>query len=123
MQDRKASSITIEVVDGIVVVDHHGVIHQQDTEDTLSRVREIAAAAQTHRLLLDFSDASMPDYHAITVSHGDHALDSGLARYRIALVGRDGDPMVTFMETVGINRGVAARAFSSRTAAMPWLKG
>jgi len=115
------SEILVDVRDGIVFVKHHGVIDVRENDDTLARILRTASEAQSTRLLFDYTEASMPNYHTISVEYGNRALAIGLARFRIALVGRSGDPMLTFMETVAINRGVAARSFATQAAAVAWL--
>jgi hypothetical protein len=116
-----SSGIAVEVRDGIVFVTHHGVIDARDNDETLGHILRTAFEAQSTRLLFDFTDATMPNYHTISVEYGNQAVAIGLARFRIALVGRSGDPMLTFMETVAINRGVSARSFAIREAAIEWL--
>ena len=105
-----------------MVVVEAGPVDMRRSEEVLGRAVSLAAGAGTHFLLFDLTEARMPDYHAIAVAHGDHAADSGIARFRIALVGRPGCPMLAFFETVGINRGVTTRSFTSRDEAKRWLK-
>ena len=108
--------------DGIVVAIARGAVDMRRSEEVLARALALGIEAGTLFLLFDLTEARMPDYHAIAVAHGDHVAESGVARFRIALVGRAGDPMLTFFETVGINRGVTTRSFASRSEAKAWLR-
>lgn len=109
--------------DNVVVVVERGAVDMARSEDVLGRAVRTAMEAGTLNLLFDLTAARIPDYHSIAVAHGDQAADSGITKFRIALVGRAGDPMLAFFETVGINRGVTTRTFAGREEAKRWLKG
>ncbi|HYC35567.1 MAG TPA: hypothetical protein VEC19_04040 [Usitatibacter sp.] len=47
---------------------------------------------------------------------------SGIAAYRVAVLGRPEDPMLPFIEDAAINRGLTARAFVSEPEALAWLR-
>ena len=120
---RETPGTEVFLEDGVVVVVEHGAVDMARSEDVLGQAVRMAMEAGTLHLVFDLTDARIPDYHAIAVAHGDQAADTGIARFRIALVGRPGDPMLTFFETVGINRGVTTRSFATRDEAKRWLKG
>ena len=86
MTSPSPSEILVDVRDGIVFVKHHGVIDVRENDDTLARILRTASEAQSTRLLFDYTEASMPNYHTISVEYGNRALAIGLARFRIALV-------------------------------------
>ena len=101
----------------------HGDADYVFTQVVAAEAMRAAAEAGTWWLIFDFMDARVLDYHTVAVEHGNQAVQTGLARYRIALVGRPGDPMLLFFETVGINRGVATKSFATREEAKKWLRG
>ena len=116
-------SFEIRVDEGVVVVVEHGDPDYAFTQKVAQQAMQAAHEAHTWWLLFDFSDARVIDYHTVAVEHGNHAVETGLAKYRIALVGSPGDPMLLFFETVGLNRGVATNSFATRDEAKRWLRG
>ena len=120
---RETPGTEVFVEDGVVVVVERGAVDMARSEIVLGRAMQMGVEAGTSLLLFDLGEARIPDYHSIAVAHGDQAADSGIARFRVALVGRSGDPMLAFFETVGINRGVTTRTFAGREEAKRWLKG
>lgn len=113
----------IHVEDGIVAVLQRGDFDYALTQKVAAEAMAAAHAARTWWMMFDFHGARVLDYHAVAVEHGNHAVETGLARYRIALVGRPGDPMLLFFETVGVNRGVSTRSFATHDEAKRWLRG
>jgi len=101
----------------------HGDADYAFTQEVAAQAMRTANEVGTWWLIFDFLDARVIDYHTVAVEHGNNAVESGLARYRIALVGRSGDPMLLFFETVGLNRGVATKSFATRDEAKRWLRG
>ena len=120
---RPAARYEVHVEDGIVIVVEHGDVDYAFTQVVAAEAMRAAHAAGTWWLLFDFCDARVIDYHTVAVGHGNTAVETGLARYRIALVGRPADPMLVFFETVGLNRGVATKSFATRDEAKRWLRG
>lgn len=116
-------SFDIRVDEGVVLVVQHGNPNYAFTQEVARQAMQAAIEAGTWWLLFDFADARVIDYHSVAVEHGNRAVETGLARYRIALVGREGDPMLLFFETVGLNRGVATKSFATREDAKRWLRG
>ena len=113
----------VVATDGVVIAVEHGDADYAFTQVVAAEAMRAAAAAGTWWLIFDFADARVIDYHTVAVGHGDSAMETGLARYRIALVGRPADPMLVFFETVGLNRGVATKSFATRDEAKRWLRG
>lgn len=105
------------------MVDERGELDLAFTRRVAAEAVQKAHAAGTWWLLFDFTHATARDYHTLAVEHGDHAMETGLARFRIALVGRPGDRMLAFFETVGLNRGVTTKSFTTREDAKRWLGG
>ena len=120
---RKKATWDVHVEDGVVAISQRGDFDYALTQRVAAEAMAAAHAAHTWWLMFDFFEARVLDYHMVAVEHGNHAVETGLARYRIALVGREGDPMLLFFETVGLNRGVTTKSFATREEAKKWLRG
>ena len=113
----------IHVEDGVIAISQRGEFDYALSQKVVAEAMAAAHEARTWWLMFDFHEARVIDYHTVAVEHGNHAVETGLARYRIAFVGPHGDPMLLFFETVGLNRGVATKSFATREEAKRWLRG
>lgn len=81
-----------------------------------------AAKAKSNLLLLDITGAEYRDYHAKAMEHARKASKTGVMKFCIAILGKEGDPKLSYLENVAINRGIRARAFTRESDAIAWLK-
>ena len=115
-------SIEISIENGLVRATVKGDV-EPDSPHAIEIAMGVAAKAQIYHLLFDIRDARYTDYHAMTMQHARDVATSGISRYRIAVVGHEGDPKLAFFENVANNRGVRLKTFTSTDAAATWLRG
>ena len=80
--------------------------------------------ARTHgakNVLFDIRESVSDDFHTRIVKLAAEAPTTGISAYRIAILGLADDPRLRFIEDVAINRGIRARSFTDRAAAVAWL--
>lgn len=81
-----------------------------------------AMREHTELLLFDITQAEYRDYHAPAIEQARTASRKGIIKFRIAILGRDGDPKLSYFENVAVNRGIRARAFTLEHDAAAWLQ-
>ena len=81
-----------------------------------------ATQAGSKLVLFDITRAHSRSYHALAIEHARRARDSGVIKYRIAILGKPGDEKLSYFENVAINRGIRARSFTAERDALAWLK-
>ncbi len=73
-------------------------------------------------ILFDVREAVTGDYRSHTVNIAEVVMRTlPIWRYRIAVVGNAGDPLLQFVETVGANRNIRVASFTELEAARKWL--
>ena len=106
----------------VVVVTEQGLARFEDVEQAL--VAAISAAGDSgKKILFDHRLADISNYYGYIVRHAETALRIGLdATFRVALLGTpEQDDILSFMVTVGRNRGWNSRCFSDLDEALAWL--
>lgn len=115
-------NIHVSVKDGVVRVALRGEVAHSGS----ARALKLAGAAATHAgsklVILDVTRAHSRSYHAVAMEHARRAHEAGAIQYRIAILGKPGDPKLSFLENVAINRGLRARSFTAEPDAIAWLK-
>jgi ABC-type sugar transport system substrate-binding protein len=118
------SKVTAEVrvAEGIVRVEVRGVVTEPNGADAIGAAVRAAREAGTTLILFDIRALQHSGYHASVVQRADNAAVSGIAAFRVAILGEVGSPLLGFIETVASNRGLRARCFTEEAGAMRWLK-
>jgi hypothetical protein len=108
-----------------VELTYSGVVDRADLEASYVSTFELASASDTWHVLCDLSEVtgghSLFDLYALVTAVSTLGLGN---RFREALLVIDHPEVVErahFWETASVNRGVAARAFTDRDAALAWL--
>ena len=73
-------------------------------------------------ILFDIRESVSDDFHTRVVKLAAEAPTLGIDAYRIAVLGHPADPRLPFIEDVAADRGIRARTFSDRGAAVAWLQ-
>jgi hypothetical protein len=112
----------IRLVGGVVVVTEQGLALFEDVEQALAAA--ISAARDSgKKILFDHRLADVANYYGYIVRHAETAMRIGLDNtFRVALLGTpDQDDVLSFMVTVGRNRGWNSRCFLDFNEALEWL--
>ena len=115
-------NIHVSVEDGVVRVALRGEVAQSASTQAISLAGVTATQAGSKLVLVDITRAHYRAYHAMAVEHTRRAHESGVTKYRIAILGKPGDAKLTYFENVAINRGIRARSFTAERDAIAWLK-
>ena len=107
---------------GFVRVTLHGEIDWAASERGVAGAVRRAREAGVGSILFDMRDAVHPSYHGLVLRQAANATASGIASFRVAVLGRHDDPMLPFLEDVAVNRGLRARAFYAEAHALDWLR-
>ena len=115
-------NIHVSVEDGVVRVALRGEVAPSGSTRAISLAGAAATQAGSKLVLFDITRAHYRSYHALAVEHARHAHETGVMKYRIAILGKPGDVKLSFFENVAINRGIRARSFTAERDALDWLK-
>jgi hypothetical protein len=119
---RDEGKVETTVREGVVWVRLDGVVLFQTTLAAMRAAADGARAHGTDRIIFDIRAGSYPGFEASALESARHAANVGLgAALRIAILGREGDPKLPFIESVAANRGAQARAFSDEAQAVAWI--
>ncbi len=119
-----ATDIQITVERGITRVVYRGDVSFNVTTEMIRNVGRVAKENHSSLLLFDIREAGEAPYHANAIKHTELAPSLGVDRgYRMAFLGRDGDPRLEYIETVTINRGFRTKSFTDEAEAIAWLRG
>jgi hypothetical protein len=113
-------SISVAIENGVVKATVKGDIEPRRSPHAIDLAMGVASKAHIDRLLFDIRDARYKEYHVMAMRH---AQQSGIHRFRIAVVGNEGDPKLAYFENVARNRGIRLKSFTSPEAASRWLRG
>jgi hypothetical protein len=113
--------IDVSVVNGIVRAVIKGEMEPTRGTRAIALAAGVAADAKSNLLLLDITGAEYRDFHAKAMEHAQNASATGVMKFCIAILGKDGDPKLAYLENVAINRGIRARAFTRESDAIAWL--
>ena len=119
-----ALKLGINAADGYVLVEHYGVT---DVNESIQAGQEALNLVMEHNLLKVFIDVtgivgmlSIIDLFRSTKYHAEHAS----IKPKAVLYGRpDQKQELSFIETVGVNRGMFIKTFTGRDEALAWLLG
>jgi hypothetical protein len=98
-----------------------GTPPEQGSVHALTTALQAAKENGCHAILFDIRRASDADFHSSVMRHAQAATDLGMGKYRIALVGTPGSPLLKFIEDVSVNRGLPVKCFTDEAEAMKWL--
>ena len=112
---------TVSVEGTIVRVVLKGEVTEALSAAAVAQAVQAASKAGSARVLFDIRAATHPGYHASVLKRADEAPASGIARFRVAILGEAGNPMLEFIADVANNRGVMARCFTVGAQAIAWL--
>ena len=120
----RASQSTLEakVVDGIARVEVRGVVTEPASADAVAAAVRTARDAGSSLILFDIRSLQHPGYHASVLRRADNAAASGIASFRVAILGEAGSDLLAFIGDVASNRGLRARCFTDEAAALRWLR-
>ena len=115
--------IHISVKQGVIRAVYSGDADFGVTTEMLRKVARISSESQSKLLLLDIREVEDRQYHVDAIRHAEQAPELGIDQtFRIALLRSRNDPMLQYIETVAINRGFRAKAFTDESEALAWLK-
>lgn len=114
--------IHVSVENGIVRAVIKGEMGSTRGTRAIALAAGAAAEAKSNLLLLDITGAEYRDYHAKAMEHARKASEIGVMKFCIAILGKEGDPKLGYLENVAINRGIRARAFTRESEAIAWLQ-
>lgn len=112
----------IDVLGDVLRLEVDGVVAERRSMDAVASAVEAARKNGCPCILFDIRKANHPDYHASVVRRADAAVATGITKFRIAILGTSGSPLLAFIENVAMNRGLPARCFTEESAAMRWLR-
>lgn len=112
----------VAVKDGIVHITVRGEVKLAESGSTIALAAQVAADAGSELLLIDITGAHYREYHALAMEHARRARETGMVKFRIAILGHAGDSKLSYFENVAMNRGIRARSFTTRRDALTWLK-
>jgi hypothetical protein len=117
-----AAEFRLEIRGDVVLVVERGVPLFEETSKALAAAIQ-AAKEHGRKILFDHRLADLSNYYSYIVRHAESALAIGLDHtFRIALVGTpDQGDVMSFMVTVGRNRGWNSRCFLGFDEALQWL--
>jgi hypothetical protein len=116
------AQVDATVTEGIVHVSIRGHAGALTGGEAVMKALWHAHRSRSRCLLFDIREALHPERHAQVVQHAANAVKNGIAAYRIAVVGLEGDALLDFIEDVAANRGLRARTFTDLEAARDWLR-
>lgn len=118
-----AAEFRIEIRGDVVIVLEKGAPLFEDTARALGDAIR-AARDSGKKILFDHRLADLSNYYSYIVRHAEAAQLIGLDNtFRIALVGLpEQDDVLSFMVTVGHNRGWNSRRFFDFDDALQWLR-
>ena len=112
----------ISLEQGFILVTYRGKAEFGVTDKMLREVGQLAAESKTARVLFDMRESDSSSYHISTIRHAENSSALGIdRRFRIALLGAKGDPMLKYFEDVAVNRGFQVMTFVDEAEAMGWL--
>lgn len=117
--DRK---VQVSVRDGIVRTVIRGEVGSLGSAHAIDLATSAAMRAHSELLLFDITQAEYRNYHAPAIEQARSASRTGIIKYRIAILGKAGDPKLSYFENVAVNRGIRARAFTLEDDAVEWLQ-
>lgn len=117
-----AAQVDARVTEGIVHVTIRGHAGSLTGGEAVMKALWHAHRSRSRCILFDIREAFHPERHAQVVEHAANAVKNGLAGYRIAILGVDGDPLLGFIDDVAANRGLRVKTFTDLDAARDWLR-
>jgi hypothetical protein len=111
----------IDVLGDVLRLEVSGLAPEHGRVDAVKTAMQAAREHGCHGILFDIRKANRPDFHASVIQHAEAAADMGMVKFRVALVGAPGSPLLKFIEDVSVNRGLPVRCFTDEAAAMKWL--
>jgi hypothetical protein len=115
--------VTVAERDGIIHAVYRGRARYDVVTAMLREVARIASSTGTRRVLFDMREADCRNYHIETVQHAQDGRALGFdPAFRIAYLGSPDEPMLSYFENVGVNRGYQVRAFTNADEAEAWLR-
>jgi hypothetical protein len=119
---RMDRNIQVSVRDGIVRTVIKGDVGSLHSAHAMELAASTATKAHTQLLLFDITHAVYRNYHAPAIEQARSASRTGMIKFRIAILGKPGDPRLPYFENVAVNRGIRARAFTLENDAVAWLQ-
>ena len=113
--------LKVEPEPGLVRVSLQGKTSMMLSIEAVLRAVHAAQKAGVNAILFDIRDTETDEFHSRIVKLAAEAPRMGTSNYRMAILGKEGDPRLAFIEDVGKNRGFKVRAFSDDAAARAWL--
>ena len=109
-------------VDGpVITVTLRGKTTMMMSIEAVLRAVHNARKSGARGVLFDIRDSTSEDFHTRIIKQADHAPQTGIGAYRIAVLALAEDPRLTFIEDVGVNRGYDVKSFTDPEAARAWL--
>jgi hypothetical protein len=118
---RPSSPYRIDVLGDVLRLEVQGVASRPHGLDAVATAVAEARKNGCSCILFDIRKANRPDFHAAVIERAEGAAASGITKFRVALVGTPGSPLLAFIEDVAVNRGLQARCFTDEALAMRWL--
>ncbi len=111
----------IDVLGDVLRLEVLGITPEHGSVAAVTTAMQAAREHGCHNILFDIRKANDVDFHASVMQHAKAASDMGITKFRTALVGTPGSPLLKFIEDVSVNRGLPVRCFTDETEAMRWL--
>ena len=113
----------ITVEQGITRVLYRCEVEFNRTTEMLREVGRIALENQSAMLLFDVREAGEGPYHVSAIRHTEQLPALGIERsFRIAFLGRKGDPRLSYVDDVMVNRGFQSHVFTDEAESVAWLQ-
>ena len=116
-----SSPYRIDVLGDVLRLEVMGTTPRHGSVQAVTTAVESAREHGCRCILFDIRKASDADFHSSVIRHAQAASDLGMAKFRVALVGTPGSPLLKFIEDVSLNRGLPVRCFTDEPQAMRWL--
>ncbi len=120
--ETQQSPYRIDVVGDVLRLEVMGTAPEQGSVRAITTAMQAAREHGCHCILFDIRKAADADFHSSVIRHAEAATDLGMVKFRVALVGVAGSPLLRFIEDVSVNRGLPVRCFTDEAEAMRWLE-
>jgi len=115
------SAYRIDVLGDVLRLEVMGARPEHGSVHAVTTAMQAAQENGCRCILFDIRKASDADFHSSVIRHAEAASNLGIVRFRVALVGTPGSPLLKFIEDVSVNRGLPVRCFTDEAQAMRWL--
>jgi SpoIIAA-like len=118
------ANVQITVEPKLIRVVYRGKVEIDATTEMLRKVGRIASENHIQHLLFDLREADYRNYYVGTIQHTEDGPSFGIKQtFHVAFLGKEGEPMLRYIEDVTVNRGFQSKTFTDESEAIAWLHG